>query len=107
MARGAEAKATILTKLQNVFPEGFMAGKDFRVPVMENGEEVQVKITLTAAKDNIEHDGSAVIEKAVTEVVTPAPSADVDLPWGEAKEAPTEPSDEEKDNITRMMSRLF
>lgn len=50
-ARGAEAKEKIIDVLIKLFPNGFMDGKTLRIPVKENGETIEVKVTLTAAKD--------------------------------------------------------
>ena len=53
MARGAQAKEEITKKILEVFNGSFINDKEIRVPVEENGEIVQVKITLTAAKENV------------------------------------------------------
>ena len=41
----------IISTYSNLFPNGFMDGKTLRIPLKENGEVVEIKITLTAAKD--------------------------------------------------------
>ena len=52
MARGNEAKQRIFTKLLEVFPGSFMQDdKILRIVEQENGETVEIKVTLTAAKD--------------------------------------------------------
>ena len=53
MARGSLAKEEITKKIFEVYPNAFVSGKDIRVPVQENGETVEIKITLTCAKDVI------------------------------------------------------
>ena len=50
-ARGTESKEKITNVLMKLFPNGFMDGKTLRIPLKENGEVVEIKITLTAAKD--------------------------------------------------------
>lgn len=56
--RGTEAKEYITYKIINSFEGSFINGKEIRIPYMENGEEVQIKLTLTAAKENVPHDGT-------------------------------------------------
>lgn len=69
--RGAEAKANITKKILETFEGSFLynGGKELRIPVEENGEIVQIKITLTAAKVNVSNGEDTVIPGAVT---TPA-----------------------------------
>ena len=50
-ARGAEVKEKLTQVLTKLFPESFMDGKTIRIPMKENGEIVEIKVTLTAAKD--------------------------------------------------------
>lgn len=52
-ARGAIAKEQIIEKLLQTFQGSFKNDKEIRIPVEENGEEIQIKVTLTAAKVNI------------------------------------------------------
>lgn len=53
-----------MNKILETFPNSFINGKEIRICGTENGEEVQIKVTLTAAKENI-----------VNEAVTATPSA--------------------------------
>ena len=55
MARGSVAKEEITSKILKTFEGSFVYGKEIRVPVLENGETIQIKITLTAAKENVEN----------------------------------------------------
>jgi hypothetical protein len=61
--RGAEAKAKITKKILETFEGSFLCngGKELRIPMMENGEIVQIKITLTAAKVNVSNGEDTVI----------------------------------------------
>ena len=65
MARGAEAKAIITKKILETFEGSFPYDKEIRVPIVENGETIQVKITLTAAKVNVENGGDNAVPTAV------------------------------------------
>ena len=52
MAKGAESKSIIFDKLLATFNGSFMQDdKILRIPMTENGEIVEIKVTLTAAKD--------------------------------------------------------
>ena len=62
MARGSQAKEVIWSKLKEVFPELFIVGKEYRIPMIEDGETIEIKVTLTAAKDVI---GGAVAKPSV------------------------------------------
>lgn len=42
-----------MNKILEIFPNSFINGKEIRICGTENGEEVQIKVTLTAAKENI------------------------------------------------------
>lgn len=57
MAKGASSKVTIEEKLLSTFENSFRYGKEIRIPLMEDGEEVQIKVTLTCAKVNVEPGG--------------------------------------------------
>jgi len=55
MAKGSIAKDTITKCILKVFDGSFVVdGKEIRIPFMENGELVQIKVALTCAKVNVE-----------------------------------------------------
>jgi hypothetical protein len=91
MVKGAIAKQEVLTKLKEIFPDAFEYGKEFRIPMMEDGQRVEIKIALTCAKTNVGGDGDSV--ESVGEVPASAPAS-------------TEPTEEEKQNIADLMSKL-
>ena len=68
--RGAVAKEEITKKIFEVYPNAFISGKDIRVPVQENNETVEIKISLTCAKDVI--GGGNQVQSNVT---IPAPAS--------------------------------
>ena len=99
MAKGSIAKEAIFKKMLEVFPNSFMAdAKTLRIPWEENGETIEIKVALTAAKDilgssvdmNWEDGGDA--EKASAA----APKAPVS----------SEPTAEEKANVEKLMASL-
>ena len=53
--KGSIAKEEIIKRMMEVFEDSFMNDKTLIIPMMENGEEVQIKLTLTASKTNIPH----------------------------------------------------
>ena len=105
MARGNEAKQRIFTKLLEVFPGSFMQDdKILRIVEEENGEVVEIKVTLTAAKD--------VIGAGVSSNRTPGPTAVEEFDWSENNAftpqaaAANDLSETEKENIRKMMEAL-
>lgn len=100
MAKGTEAKTYITDEILKTFNGAFLNGKEIRIPYMENGEEVQIKVTLTAAKTNVESpNDSAKMIDVKSEVFT-ADSTPL-------QEFPVEPSDEEKTRLAELMAQLF
>ena len=68
MARGAESKEIITQKILETFDGSFKYDKEIRIPIMENGEIIQIKVTLTAAKINVENGGDSAIPTAAAAV---------------------------------------
>lgn len=54
-ARGSPTKEKISNLILQIFPNSFINGKELRICGIEDGEEVQIKITMTAAKENVPH----------------------------------------------------
>ena len=71
MARGAEAKKIVIDKLLKTFKNSFLYndGKEVRIPVEENGEEIQIKVALTAAKENVLPGGDNILPGEDTEKI--------------------------------------
>ena len=89
MARGSQAKQEILEKLKETFPNSFMEdAKILRIPWQENGEAIEIKIQMTAAKNLL--GGSAEAAPATKEV-------NISL---------TAPTDAEKADIEAMIKAL-
>jgi len=102
MAKGAVAKEAIFQKMLNVFEGSFMwnGNKELRIPFNEEGTEVQIKVTLTAAKDNVYPEG-------VGEVHAPTVSEwharDTDI---NPTSTLVEPTEEEKHNVEALLKAL-
>lgn len=91
MARGQIVKEEIKNKILETFKDAFIASdnKTIRIPMKEDGEPIEIKVTLTAAKD---------IEGAAT--------ADSGVNEASVESAPLEPSAEEKKNVEDLLSKL-
>lgn len=87
MARGAVSKDILTKKILQIYPEAFMDGKIIRVPFNENGETIEIKVSLTAAKDVIGGGSSTVAPTAS------APTYDPNVPWDEVMNPPENNSD--------------
>ena len=90
--RGTQAKQIVIAKIKEIFPEAFEYGKELRIPLEEDGQRVEIKVALTCAKTNVGGDGSSVESQVESNVAVNAPAA--------------APSEEEKQNISDLMSRL-
>jgi len=70
-ARGSLSKEIITQKLLSTFDGAFIYGKEIRIPMDEGGDLVQIKVTLTAAKENVESGAD-----------TATPTATISIPTG-------------------------
>ena len=100
MARGQEEKLIVINKIKEVFPEAFEYDKVIRIPI----GDVQIKVALTAAKDNVEPGGDAAVPGTkATKVVAIANGAE---PVFEDVSAAVEPSEEELNAVSNLMESL-
>lgn len=111
-AKGTESKEIVLNKIQELFPQAFFYDKEFRIPFTENGEEVQIKVSLTCAKVNVDHE---VNMTSVSPVInSPKITADeFNFDSGFPTPKPQEPTkkvvemtEAEKDNVMTLLERL-
>ena len=99
MARGQEEKLIVINKIKEVFPEAFEYDKTIRIPI----GDVQIKVTLTAAKDNVEPGGDVAVPGVKATKVTIAEGAE---PVFEDASKTIEPSQSELDAVNNLMSQL-
>ena len=99
MARGQEEKLIVINKIKEVFPEAFEYDKTIRIPI----GDVQIKVALTAAKDNVEPGGDTAIPGVKATKVTIAEGAE---PVFEDVSKAIEPSQSELDAVNNLMSQL-
>ena len=99
MARGQEEKLIVINKIKEVFPEAFEYDKVIRIPI----GDVQIKVALTAAKDNVEPGGDTAVPGVKATKVTIAEGAE---PVFEDVSATVEPSEEELNAVSNLMESL-
>ena len=95
MARGAASKEQVMAGILAAFPGSFKYDKEIRIPMNEDGEIIQIKCVLTAAKVNVENGGdtavpgaaTATATKTVTASASPAPAGFMNEPTAEEKQA--------------------
>lgn len=95
--RGAVAKQEVIDKILEVFPNAFVHDKTVRIPTMEDGQEIQIKLTLTAAKDLVTPNADKAIPAAVL-----APKQ----PVSTVSAAVIQPTPEEKANVERFLKSI-
>ena len=96
------AKAEITHKILEGFPESFVYnyGKEIRINTTEEGEIVQIKLTLTCAKIPVSVNVDVEVPRS-TEAPIPA-----DCPFEVNEPQSFEPTEEEKENLQKLMSKL-
>lgn len=101
-AKGAVLKQEIAKKILETFPNSFLYndGKEIRINGVENGEKLQIKMVLTAAKIAVEGGDDTVLpgEKKVDTVSNKIAEMN--------EKIPQEPSDEEKERLTTLLNKL-
>lgn len=99
--RGTNSKEMVTKRILETFEGAFLNDKEIRIPLMEDGELIQLKCVLTCAKTNVEPNGGDVIPGEVNfaqaSTTTPAPASTLQT---------IEPTQEEKDNVERLAKVL-
>lgn len=92
-ARGTESKSVIFNKLKEIYPNSFWEdeNKILRIPMNESGTPIEIKVTLTAAKNIL---GSGAVESAFPPASEPV------------VEKPVEMTEEEKENVATLLASL-
>lgn len=105
MAKGAEAKANVVKKIQAAFGADFVGEYDKKVYVwaQENGEKIQIAISMTCPKTPV-----GVVNTATLDF-----GGDLDFEnmsatpvMAQASFEPAEISDEEKQTVADLMAKL-
>lgn len=107
MARGAVSKQEVAKKILSTFEGAFLYNdeKEIRVPLMEDGELIQIKVTLTAAKENVNPgDDNALPGENTTTLTSDGPVFTHTISKEETKIV--EPTEEEKNNVKDLLASL-
>lgn len=104
MARGSVVKQEIANKILSTFEGSFLYndGKEIRIPAYEEGELIQVKVTLTAAKENVSVGDDNLLpgEKEIDNEINFVASSEK-----ETKQI-VEPTEAEKQNVQDLLASL-
>ena len=99
-AKGSEAKKIVINKILEQFSGSFLYndGKEIRINLQENGEPVQIKVTLTCAKTPVGGDGvSTLVEGETPQTAVTSPPEEVDI---------SEPTEDEKARLKALIEKL-
>ena len=96
MAKGSVSKEQITAKILETFPGAFQYDKEIRIPMVEDGNEVQIKVTLTCAEVNVERGGYTALPGDTVSAVAPTSTPS----------ALAEPTAEEKERVSNLLSKL-
>lgn len=105
--RGAVLKQQIAEKILKTFSGSFMYndGKEIRINGIEDGNPIQIKITMTAAKVAVEPEGNkpkpTVIEGGIENT-----GIDFTSETASSVQVPDEPSEDEKERLTLLLNKL-
>lgn len=97
--KGTLLKKEITDKILATFEGSFLYndGKEIRIPGLEDGQELQVKVALTCAKTNVSPNG---------ENALPGEDTIIETSVSNTSQVSAEVTQEEKDNIKKMMEVL-
>ena len=108
MARGQIAKAEVAKKILDSFEGAFSYndGKEIRIPIMENGEEIQIKVALTAAKENVNPGDDNLLPGENTTRVNDNGQIEFVHKVSAAETRIVEPTQEEKQNVQDLLRAI-
>ena len=95
MARGADEKQAVISEILKFFEGSFEYGKEIRIPKRTASGEVEIKVTLTCAKENV-----GTYEEGKVDFNAPKENIE------SVKKEIDEPTQEEKENIERLVKKI-
>ena len=102
-AKGTEAKTYITEQILKTFSGSFPYDKEIRVPYVESdGSTVQIKLTLTCAKVNVEAGGDSALPGSIP-VASVKPAV---KPATVEQKIFVQPTAEEKHNVSELLNML-
>ena len=103
MAKGAESKNIITDKILEVFEGAFIYDKNIIIPMIENGDNIQIKIALTCSKNMVEpgDDNALPGSGIVKNDASPFPE-----PLANKTAVKVEVTEDDKANVAALMAQL-
>lgn len=104
MAKGSIAKEAVIKKIASAFGENFIGEHDKKLYVWANdgGEQVQIAISLTCPKVPIEVNKNISTSSGDWDFTDDSPTTVVAV----SNAAPAEITEEEKENLAKLMEKL-
>ena len=99
MAKGSILKEEIANKILETFPGSFAYDKLIIIPGIENSENLQIKVTLTCAKINVENGADNAVPGEVVSTVVNKTTETVEP-------RAVQPSEQEKKNVATLLESL-
>ena len=101
--KGAQLKQEITKKILTTFPGSFLYndGKEIRINGTEAGLPVQIKVTLTAAKEPVENDNIVIASNEAQPI-----KIEFENKPSVIEKIPDEPTEEEKANLKMLLEGL-
>ena len=101
-ARGSILKQEVATKILAAFPGSFLYndGKEIRINGVEDGQNLQIKVTLTCAKVAVEGGEDTVLPGENVKTTSPAQAITT------SEKVPQEPTNEEKERLKTLLNQL-
>lgn len=98
-ARGSVLKQEIAQKILATFPGSFLYndGKEIRINGTEDGQSIQIKVTLTAAKTAVEGGNGVALPGETATNITPIPATEM---------IPQEPTAAEKERLATLLNKM-
>lgn len=103
MARGQVSKDIISKKILEIFEGSFAYDKEIRIPMIEDGEEVQIKVTLTAAKVSVTPGDD---DKQPSAAAIQPEDNKLNFIAQPVKDTIVQPTAEEKENVKNLLKSL-
>ena len=97
-AKGSVSKEIITQKILETFDGAFKYDKEIRIPIVEDGTEIQIKVTLTCAKTNVESGMDSAIPGTTASTIATPKAID--------NHGIAEVTEEEKQNVLKAMKAL-
>lgn len=101
-ARGSVLKQEVATKILAAFPGSFLYndGKEIRINGVEDGQNLQIKVTLTCAKVAVEGGEDNILPGENLGTVSSTQTSKA------VEKVPQEPTNEEKERLKTLLNQL-